>query len=240
MISIRRLMLAPMLLVPLICARAEPLADPTGHWEGAVHAPTEDIVIAVDIAFDEKGDLVGTFSNPSQRLKGFPFLNVGVEGRIVTLSLKTSDPGTQTFAGHLSDDGSSMAGDLLVSVYSVPFSLERVGDPNIAPIPHSPRIDERLAGEWSASLAIGAQQLPMVLMMVNEADGTATGSWKAGDSVMTPVTIASDGGQVKLVSTVTPTEFSGSVSADGTQISGTIKQGVTEQPLTFLRTAHAK
>jgi hypothetical protein len=238
MVPTRRLMFAATLLLPFVSLRAETPADPTGHWDGAVHTPTEDILVAVDIA-SEGGNLVGTFSNPSQQLRGFPFLHVAVNGRSVTLELKTSDPGVQKFVGTLSGDGRSIEGEFLVSVFSVPFSLERTGDASIAPLPHGPAIDERLTGEWSASLSFGGQSLPLRLMLTNHIDDSATGSWAAGEAIATPVSIVSDGPTIALASTVTPVEFSGAVNADGTELSGTIKQGSIEQPLTFVRSAHA-
>lgn len=237
MAPIQRLILAAALLVPFVPARAEAPADATGHWEGAVRAPTEDVLVAVDIAFDTDGRLMGTFSNPSQYLKGFPLFSVAVDGRSVTLELKTSDPGVQTFSGDLSEDGKAMTGEFLVNVYSVPFTLTRTGDAKIAPAPHSPAIDGRLVGEWSGSLRIADKQLPMVLTMTNNADNTATGSWRAGGAVPTPVTIANDGRTVTLASTVTPTTYEGTVNAEGSEISGTMTQGSLMQSLTFTRTS---
>lgn len=238
--SAHRITVVVALLAARAVAHADAPIDPTGHWEGAIHTPAEDLVVAVDIAVDESGKLAGTFSNPSQQLKDFPFWNVAVDGRSLKLEIKTGDPGVQAFVGTLAADGRSIEGDFHVSVYAVPFSLERTGDARIAAAPRSSAVDATLAGRWSGSFTAGGREMPIVLTMVNHPDRTATATWAAGDGVATPVAITANGASLTLASTVAPAEYSGSVSADGTRISGTMKQGSLEQPLTFTRVAAAR
>ena len=142
----RRLALATALLVPAAFVRAEAPADPAGHWEGAIHAPVEDVQVSVDLAFDGDGKLVGTFSNPGQRIAGYPLWSATVDGRSVKLDLKFSDAAVQSFDGELAADGRSMTGEFLISVYAVPFTLTRTGDAKIAATPKSPAIDSSLGG----------------------------------------------------------------------------------------------
>jgi len=230
----RTLTLATALLAPLSWVHAGTSVDPSGHWEGAIHAPSGEVSVAVDLARDEGGTLGGTFSNPSEHIKGFPFWNATVDGGAVRLEIKMGE-GAQAFVGNLAADGQSLSGDFLVSVYAVPFSLKRTGEARIEPPPRSPAIDDALAGEWSASLDVGGKSLPVTLRLSNEADGTSTGSWGAGGGTPTPVAIEYRERRVTLESTVTPSAYSGSLSADGTEIAGTFKEGALEQPMTFRR-----
>ena len=69
--SIRALTLATAVL-PVAWAGAGPATNAAGHWDGAIHAPVEDVIVSVDLAPDESGKLSGTFSNPAQKLRGFP------------------------------------------------------------------------------------------------------------------------------------------------------------------------
>jgi hypothetical protein len=55
-----------LLFVPLRVAGAQPDADPSGHWEGAVQAPGKSVTIEVDLAKNARGELVGTLGNPAQ------------------------------------------------------------------------------------------------------------------------------------------------------------------------------
>ena len=83
-VSIRNLALVSAFL-PAAVAGADPAARLAGHWEGAIHAPLEDMAIAVDLAPGEAGKLGGTFSSAPQRLNGFPFFSASVDGEIVKL-----------------------------------------------------------------------------------------------------------------------------------------------------------
>ena len=103
-LSIRVLALATALL-PAAWAGAGPATSVAGHWDGAIHAPVEDVVVSVDLAADESGKLGGTFSNPGQKLTGFPLWSTTVDGEAVKLELKTGGPGVQMFDGRLSADG---------------------------------------------------------------------------------------------------------------------------------------
>jgi hypothetical protein len=236
-LATRILALATALLVPAALVRAEAPGDPSGHWEGAIHAPLEDLAVSVDLAFDDGGKLVGTFSNPGQHIAGFPFWNATVDGRSVKLDVKLSDAEVQAFDGNLGADGKSMTGEFLIGVYAVPFSLTRTGDAKIAAAPTSPVLEAALAGEWTASLDVGGKALPVLLTMTNRDDRTATGSWSSGGGTATPITIAHQGKSIELVSAVTRAAYSGMVSADGTEIVGTLTDGPHSQALTFRRVA---
>ena len=236
MIVLRRA-LAVTALLPAAFAGADPAAPLAGHWEGAIHAPLEDVVVAVDLAADAAGKLGGTFSNPGEQLNGYPLWSVSVDGDAVKLELKTADPGVQTFDGRLSADSQSITGRFLIDVHAVPFTLKRNGEARIAPPPKSAAIDAKLAGSWSGSLAFGAQSLPVKLTLTNHADRTAAGTWTVGGSPPTPVAIVHERSTLTLTSPITPATFSGSLSADGTQISGTLNEGGVTRPVVFMRVA---
>jgi hypothetical protein len=215
-------------------------ADPTGHWEGAIQAPSGDVSISVDVAAGADGTFVGAFSNPGEELTGYPFANVVVDGESVRLEIKTADPGVQAFAGTIGADGQSFAGNFLVSVYSVPFSFVRRGASQLAETPASPAIDAALAGTWNATLAFGGKDLSIALTLENGADGNAIGRWSAGSATPTPIAIAADGRSVTLTSTVSPTRFAGTLSADGLELAGTFSERGAERALTFSRSSVAQ
>jgi hypothetical protein len=230
--------LAAALSAPFTVASAEG-TSPTGHWEGAISVPSGELPFKVDIAVDGNGAFVGTFTNPSERLVGYPLSKVSVEGSKVTLEINTGGDATgQRFVGDLSPDGRTLSGELLVNVYGLPFTFRRTGEAEIAAAPHSPKIDTALAKDWQATLVVGSYSLPVRLSMHNNADGTASGSWASGNGVATPLRIAHEGGKVTLTSTVAPASFVGALSADGKEIAGTLTSGALQQALTF--TANAK
>src|SRR5205085_6949486 len=75
-ISNRIVLVSLFLFFVSVAAVAQPAADPSGHWEGTIHAGTKDVAIEVDLAKRAKGDLAGTFGNPAESGHGFPLSNV--------------------------------------------------------------------------------------------------------------------------------------------------------------------
>jgi hypothetical protein len=221
--------------LPAGFAAADPAASLAGHWEGAIETPAEQIAVAVDLAAGEGGKLGGTFSTPSEKLSGFPLRGASLDGETVKIEIKTADPGLRTFDGRLSADGQTITGQFLIDVYAVPFTLKRNGEARIAAPPKSPAIDTKLAGSWNASLDLGGRSLPLALTLVNHADRTATGTWSAGEGPATPVAIATEGGTLTLTSPVTSASFTGTLSADGAQLSGTLNEGDAARPVVFTR-----
>jgi hypothetical protein len=221
-------------LAPPKHARAAAL-DPSGHWEGAIHAPSQDVTVSVDLALGRDGQLVGTVSNPSEQITGYPLAAATVNGTDVRLELKTGGSGAQTFAGRLGADGKQLSGDFLVGVYSVPFELERTGEARFRAEPKNPKVDAAFVGEWTATLDLGGNSLPVFLELANRTDGTAAGSWSAGDGSATAVVIAQHDRSVMLTSNVTSAAYAGTLSADSSEIAGTFSEGALKQPLTFRR-----
>ena len=135
-------------LAPPKHGHAASALDPSGHWEGAIHAPSQDVAISVDLALGRDGKLIGTVSNPSEHITGYPLSAATVNGGDVRLEVKTGGSGAQTLAGKLGADGkNSLSGDFLVGVYSGPFEFERTGDARFAPEPNNAAIDAAFAGE---------------------------------------------------------------------------------------------
>ena len=112
-------------------AAAQSAAYPSGHWAGAIKIPQQELAIEVDIAKSAKGEPIATFSNPGQHVRGLPLASVVVEGASVRLLLKSNAGGT--FAGVVSDDGRSIAGNFTATQGGqvFPFTVTRTGDAKI-------------------------------------------------------------------------------------------------------------
>ena len=145
----------------------------------------------------------------------------------------------QTFDGRLSADGQTITGQFLIDVHAVPFTLKRNGEAQIAPPPRSAAIDPKLAGlvEGRVPGRRRAGQCRSRLTLTNHADRTSTGTWATGGGSPTPVAIAAENATVTLTSPIAPAVFTGTLSADGTQLSGTLNEGATSRPVVFTRVA---
>ena len=225
-------------VLPLILAtsalRAQTPADPSGHWEGAIQAPSMEIRIDVDIARNAKGEFSGALTNPSRNIKGLPFAQVTVKGQAVAFFARTD----QGFQGTLSADGKSLSGEFSGPQGTVAFSLARTGPAKITPAPKSPAISKALAGTWNGTLDAG-MPLHFVLTMANQADGMATGSLVNLDQghLKTPLAITEKAAKVTLDIACIGASFSGTLNAAGTELTGTWTQGTVTGPLTFKRDA---
>src|ERR1051325_2006030 len=91
-------------------ASAQPQAG-TGHWEGAIQGPGQEIAIQVDLAAKTSEKWEGTITIPSQTVKAFPLSDVVVQGNAVSFAMK-GVPGDPQFKGTISTDGKSIAGAL--------------------------------------------------------------------------------------------------------------------------------
>jgi hypothetical protein len=113
----------------------------------------------------------------------------------------------------------------------------RTGDPRIAPAPKSAPIDKRLEGTWSGALDTQRGQLRLVVKMMNQPDGTATGTIAALDEggVEVPIAIT---GRVSSLTIEIPSvrsSFVGALSADNTELVGTWTERQATLPLTLRR-----
>src|ERR1700730_15447949 len=79
---------APPLLVALVVSLSmmQPPAGPSGHWEGTIQAPGQEVKIEIDLA-PRGEEWQGTISNPSQGLKGLPLSAIAVQGDSVSFAV---------------------------------------------------------------------------------------------------------------------------------------------------------
>lgn len=226
--------IAMLLFVPLRLAGAQPDADPSGHWEGAVQAPGKPVTIEVDLAKNARGELIGTLGNPAQGEIGLPLATVVVVGREVSFAVAARGGGG--FRATLRGDGQAMSGAFTLAHdgTALPFQLTRTGDARISPPPKSPPISKRLAGTWTGTIAVDGKQLTLGLTMANQPDGTASGTLRS-DGLELPIAIAETATQVRIdVPSVSGT-YAGTWNAAGTQLVGSWSQRSKSLALTFQR-----
>ena len=237
----RTLLVAAALLVTATLARAQGPADPSGHWQGAIHMPNQAIAIEVDLARDTTGDTKGAFSGVS--IKGYPLSDIVIDGAALTFKLKIDGGGA--FSGKLSADGKVLSGEFTANSggYVLPFDLARSGDAKFEAPAKNPRIAKELEGTWSGTLEVNGAPMRILLKMANQADGTSTGSVANLDqgAVDIPVSgITQTAANVNIEVKMVNGSYSGAVNAAGTELSGTWTQGAFTAPLNFRRDNQGK
>jgi hypothetical protein len=232
----RTLLVAAAVLGTTTFLRAQGPADPSGHWQGAIHVPNQEIAIEVDLARNSTGDTRGTFSGVN--INGYPLSDIAIDGAALTFKLKIDGGGA--FSGKLSADGKVLSGEFTANSggYILPFDLARSGDAKFEAPAKNPRIAKELEGTWSGTLEVNGAPMRILLKMANQADGTSTGSVANLDqgAVDIPVSgIAQTAANVNIDVKMVNGSFSGAVNAAGTELTGTWSQGTFSAPLTFRR-----
>lgn len=222
------------LTVSSALAFAQPAPAPSGHWEGAIQIPGQELKIEIDLAkTGDKWD--GTITIPAQGLKGFPLASIAVQADSVGFAMK-GIPGDPTFKGTLSVDSKTLSGGFSQGGGTVPFALTRTGDAKIDPIPKSTPITKELEGSWEAALDVDGTILRLALKLANEPGGTAAGTLVSVDQGGAQVPVAAviqTGARLELLLPAVAGRYQGDL-VDG-QLTGTWTQGPRTWPLVFKR-----
>ena len=211
-------------------AQSTPRAS--GHWEGAIQVPGQELKIEVDLA--PAGDQwEGTINIPAQNLKGFPLSSISVQADTVTFLMRNV-PGEPTFKATMSKDGKQLSGDFSQGGGTVPFSLTRTGDAKIERPAKSTPVSSELEGSWQGTLDVGGTMLRLVLRLANKPGGPAAATLVSVDQGGVEVPVASivqSGSRLVLVLPTIAGSYDGELK-DGV-LTGKWTQGSNTWPLVF-------
>ena len=227
-------LLVAALIVSSGVAFAQTPAGPSGHWEGSIQVPAQEIKIELDLA-QTGGKWEGTITIPAQGLKSLPLSAMTVSGEAVGFAIG-GIPGEPTFKGTLSKDAKTLAGDFSQGGGTVPFSVARTGEAKIEPPPKSTPITKDFEGSWEGALDIQGKTLRLIMKLSNKPDGTATGTVISVDQGGVEIPIAAvvqTGAHLRLVVPAVIGNYEGDLK-DG-QFTGTWTQGPNSWPLLLKR-----
>jgi hypothetical protein len=233
---------AAITFLPATALFAQPPADPSGHWTGAIHVPAyngasaREVGIEIDLAKNAKGELAATFSQPDQHVTALPLGHVSFDGTVVSFELRANGGGV--FKGTLAD-ATSIAGEFITTAggYAIPFNLARTGDATIAAAPKSAAIGTDLEGVWNGTIEFQGKQERLVLKMANLPDGSSAGTVLDvdGSNVEIPIAMRQIASNVTIEVAAVAATFTGALK--GTELAGTWNQGPVSLPVTFTRGA---
>ena len=229
-----------------LCGCAPPDDDQggeaAGHWQGAITLPGTELALRVDLE-KAAGTWSGTIDIPVQGLRGFKLGEVAVKDAAVSF-IMPGVPGDPKFAGTLSADAKTISGDFIQGGQKHPFILARADQPagRTGETPAKGVPGQGLAGHWQGSLKpTPVIELRLVLDITNAA-GALGGVILSVDQggARIPITLLSEkDGVVRIEAPSVGGTFDGKLSADGSEIAGTWKQGGGTLPLVFKRLAQA-
>jgi hypothetical protein len=212
----------------------------SGHWQGSLKVPGQDLVVVVDLAKNAKGTWIGSFSMPELGATDIPVDQLTVVQTKVHFLL-TGIPGSSpAFDGNLSADGNELAGTFSDVKTKSPLTLIRSGAAKVKlPLPNTP-LTKDFEGTWHATLGSGDSQIRVLLKLTRATDGTATGMMVNVDQGNREVPLTSIQQKDKVLEfeiRSVAVRFHGTLNAAGGAVAGEWTQMSRAAPVTFERGA---
>jgi hypothetical protein len=213
---------------------AQDAPGPSGHWEGTIQVPGQELVVVVDLsATGDKWE--GAIGIPTQGLKAFPLAEILVKNSSVSFAMK-GVPGEPRFRGTLSTDAKSLSGEFLQGGATLPFALTRTGAAVIEQVPTSTAVTKEIEGSWEGAVDVDGTTLRLGVTLTNHTGGPATAVLvsldQGGATIPVTAVVQKDAHltlQVRPISGLYEGEL-----ADG-KLTGTWTQGPRSSPLVLQR-----
>lgn len=122
LLTLALLVSAPVLPAPA-GLDAQQASDPSGHWEGTIQLPGQELAFDVDLVLGE-GTLTGDISIPAQGARDLALAGLSQRGDSLTFAI-SGVPGEPTFHGVLDEAGDRVEGTFTQGGQSFPFSMSR-------------------------------------------------------------------------------------------------------------------
>ena len=230
-----RALFAALLVLSATPQRAQIAAGPSGHWDGTIQMPHQELGITVDLATNPTGVWIGSLSVAASTTVDVPLSNITVDDTSVRFT--ASLPGTTTFEGRLSTDANGLSGTVSNVDGAVPFRFARNGEPNVKMPPPSSRLSTEFEGAWEGTVDVDGKVRRILLRLSAAADGIAMAtliSVDRGNQEIPVTTVTITDKQLQLDARVVSGMYRGTLGANG-EIAGEWREGSVRLPLTFRR-----
>jgi hypothetical protein len=218
----------------ILAAIAVAQTDFSGHWEGAVDAPSGPTRLALDLAKNAKGAWVASLGVPEQKMTGLRVTDISVAGSEVRFAAPDL-PGSPTFELTLTDG--KLKGALLVQALSLVLEMQRTGDAKVDIAPPSPAVSKELEGDWEGAISLpNGQSIPLAFHFKNQPDQTVEATIdrpSQGVQGFPLKDVAQKGAVVEFAVQAVGGSYKGTLNKEGTQIAGEWTQRSGAPPLTL-------
>lgn len=221
-------------------------AAPIGHWQGILKMGAAELEIVVDLDQAADGSWSGYFDVPQQGLKDVELQEISVADGKVSFKI-AQIPGSPSYAGTLSADGTTLDGTFSQAGQSGELSLERKSatpeaaagvDPAVAEWIGSGVPGEGAVGAWRGAIYFGSNALRLELSVSADEEGSFSSvlvsvDQGSGDIVADRTLFFV--GNLRFEISAISASYVGTLSEDGSQVVGEWQQGPQKSPLTFYR-----
>ncbi len=208
----------------------------TGRWEGSVQIPDRELKLVVDLA-QANGGWIGSLIVPGLGLSGAPLTNITAGNSDASFTIKTARGLEANFKGHLVAD-LTLTGTFMQAGNTAPFSLKRMGPPQVELPPRSTAVAKQLEGEWNGQYELFGYPRKVSMKLANHGADSATAELVVvGKKVNNlPIDfITQEGELLTIESHATGIGYEGRFNEAAGEIKGTFFQGPMEIPLVLRR-----
>lgn len=202
---------------------------PAGDWYGTVSRPP-GVTYRLGFHFEETspGSFVGSVESPDMGAPKTPLTDVTFADNTLSFAVAAS---RTSFKGVWDAAAGAWVGDYSHPAGASQLKLVSGTVPPTPPLPVVTRLDGRWEGKVQAAL-------PVVLRVKTDASGTVARFDMVGQATDIPISaLAHDGARVTFAIAGYAMRYEGSVSADGSTVTGTMSQLGQAMPLVLTRTS---
>lgn len=238
----RSLLAATLLMSPAAAFSAADTDDGTGNWKGTIEAGSVKLRVVFKISKAAGGGLTAKMDSPDQGMRDLPVDTVTVKNKTIRLEVKTING---VYEGTVDAAGTKATGKWQQGPQTLPLTLERGQGADstseaerLSPsdLAASKQAAQKVAGTWNGTLTVGAANLRLRLNISKTASGAATGTMDSLDQGANDIpmsTITHKEGKVRFEVRGIGGVYEGTLSADGSGLSGQWHQGGQTMPLDF-------
>ena len=222
-------LLTTSLFIALLAGAAFPQA---GHWEANLQVPDRVIGLALDLEKNAKGEWIGSFGIPAQKIIGLAVVDLKVDGPSVKFKV-AGLPGSPGFDLKLSGD-SKLAGMLNSAQADMPLEFEKKGDAKVELPVLSPAVSKELEGDWSGPIETPNGTLNLVVHFKNQPDKTLLATMDSPDQGAKDLPLSAvvqKDLDVEFKLQIANAGFKGKLNKEGTELAGDWSQGGGSLPL---------
>jgi hypothetical protein len=218
---------------PSFKAAAQQRPALSGEWEGAVQIPGYELRVVIDLVQKDQ-EWVGSLTAPQFGVKGGALSAIAVKENDVEFKFK----GAATFKGHLEKNG-ELKGEYKQGGNSAPFVLNRVSAAHVDFPEFSTAISKDIQGDWKGVVQLPNSTINLILRL--PIGGTATtpgGQLVVVDSgnAITMTLWKQEGSRIFALFD-SGISYDGEFDKDTAEITGSIRTGPVEVPLSLHRSA---
>ena len=204
---------------------------PAGHWDGALQLPDREVSIALDLARNDKGAWVGTFTQTAQNVT-LPLTDIKIDDKSAKFRV-AAGASAPDFDCAL-ESSTSMRCTVAAGGGSLTAPMKRTGEAKVELPKANTAVAAEFEGNWEGAIDTPNGSLRIVVHFKNQPDKTVVATLDSPDQNASdlPLTdVVQQGSALEFQLRLAGGGFKGALNKEATQIVGEWSQGGGSTPL---------